>query len=91
MSWFISIAGNTEELVKSLEQHSESLDGMSKIEFDAALPHIVGLVKQNFDNDQNKLPLLSVEASGHGWDTYRQCVVSIKHFIPEQPNEVSNG
>jgi len=79
MSWSIQLIGKTENLIKALEEKSKSLEGAgpSKVDFDAALPHLIGLVKQNYAQDGD--PALMIEANGHGHDNYRQCTVSIKH------------
>lgn len=76
MSWSIVLIGKTENIVKALEEQSEKLSGGSKVEFDAALPHLVGLLNQNFTNEGN--PVMQLTANGHGYDTYRQCNVELK-------------
>ena len=77
MSWTISFIGKPENVVAALEQQSEKMDGQSKVEYDAALPHFVALVKENF---ASTAPLLKITASGHGHDNnYRQCTVNIEY------------
>lgn len=78
MSWLITFIGHPEKIAVALEKHSESLDGQSKAEFDAALPHMVGLVKQNYNPDHE--PVLKITASGHGYNRYNTCTVSIEHI-----------
>jgi hypothetical protein len=63
MSWSIQFIGKPENIAKALEDYSGKLSGQSKVEYDSALPHLVGLVKENFGENP---PLLKLEASGHG-------------------------
>lgn len=63
MSWSINFIGKPENVVNALNEHSTKLDGQSKAEYDKALPHMVGLVEQNFGNDN---PMVKIAASGHG-------------------------
>ena len=82
MSWSISFIGTPEKVANALQEQSEKLSGQSKVEYDSALPSLVGLVKENFGN-QNQL--LKVNASGHGTatngeQTNRQCTASIEVF-----------
>lgn len=78
MSWSISLIGKPENVVRALEEQSTKLTGQSKIEFDAALPHFVGLVKENFAENP---PIVNFSASGHGMEngvhSYRQCKCNI--------------
>jgi hypothetical protein len=83
MSWSVTFIGHPENIVKALQQKSEELDGYSKAEYDLALPHLIGLVKQNF----NKIiePVIKITASGHGYGTdfepqYNTCQVSIENL-----------
>lgn len=78
MSWSVTFIGKTDNIVKALEEQSTKFEGQSKTEFDAALPHLIGLVKQNYVINGDS-PVLHLTASGHGYDTYRQCMVSIQH------------
>lgn len=64
MSWSISFIGKPEKVVEALEAHSSKLDGYSKVEYDKALPHMVGIVKENFGNEGE---LVKCTASGHGY------------------------
>jgi hypothetical protein len=75
MSWSLTLIGKTDNIVKALKEQSDKLSGGSKVEFDAALPHLVGLVEQNFNATDN--PVMQIQASGHGHDNYRQCTVTL--------------
>lgn len=84
MSWTINFIGKPENVVTALEKHSNNLTGASKIEYDAALPHFVALIKENFGSN----PLIvKIIASGHGYEhvehgeqSYRQCSVIIEQI-----------
>ena len=77
MSWSISFMGAPRNVAIALKNESEKLSGESKVEYDAALPHMVGLVEQNFEN----VPMVKINASGHGYvngeNEERQCSVAI--------------
>lgn len=80
MSWSIAFIGKPENVAKALEDNSAKLSGQSKTEFDAALPHLVALVKENFGQNS---PTLKIAASGSGYSTggeqvQRNCTVSIE-------------
>lgn len=77
MSWSVTFIGKTENIAKALEESSAKMQGASKVEFDAALPHLIGLVKENWNHGID--PIMKITASGHGHDTYRQCTVSLEH------------
>lgn len=64
MSWSVSFFGKPEKVAEALEAYSDKLSGVSKQEYDNALPNMVNLVKQNFGNDQE---LVKLAASGHGY------------------------
>jgi hypothetical protein len=69
MSWSISLLGRPPKVVKAIEAESERLSGQSKIEFDAAKPHLIGLVMENFlDSSEPGFcePLIKLEAAGSG-------------------------
>ncbi len=80
MSWSVTFIGKPENVSKALNAQSEQLSGYSKEEFDAALPHLDGLVMQNFRVDDQYGPLMvKITASGSGQkDTYGYCVCSIE-------------
>lgn len=48
MSWSISFIGKPENVAKALNEHSDKLDGQSKLEYINALPNIIGIVAENF-------------------------------------------
>lgn len=80
MSWSIAFIGKPENIAKALEDNSAKLNGQSKAEYDAALPHLLGLVKENFAQNP---PMLKVSASGSGYSTngeqlQRNCNVFIE-------------
>lgn len=62
MSWSIQFIGKPKKVVEALQAQSEKMSGESKVEYDCALPHLVGIVKENFGHDY---PVMLV-ASGHG-------------------------
>lgn len=65
MSWSIQIIGKPENIIPALEEQSKSMtDVQSKLEFDSALPHLVGICKENFGNENC---LMKLSASGHGY------------------------
>lgn len=75
MSWSITFIGKSENVSKALEDHSTKLSGQSKEEYDAALPYLMGLVQQNFNKDNS--PVIQITASGHGYNDYRNCLVTL--------------
>lgn len=84
MSWSIYLVGKPENVVKALEEESAKMTGQSKLEYDEALPHLVGLVKQNF-HPASSLQAIDLEANGSGYakgDTQmsRNCSVKIGTF-----------
>jgi hypothetical protein len=83
MSWSKTLIGNPQNIVDALKAESEKLEGQSKVEFDAALPHMVGLLEQNFSVTQ--IPVVKLTASGHGYTEngehkQRQCLVQIENL-----------
>jgi len=62
MSWSISFIGKPEKVVEALTAQSAQLSGESKKEYDSALPHLVGLVNENFGTPYP----VKLAASGHG-------------------------
>jgi len=82
MSWSITLIGTPDKLVEKLERESDKLSGQSKIEYDAALGFICGLIQQNYEKDTP--PILKIEAAGHGEASIRnQCAVSIQRVYGE--------
>jgi hypothetical protein len=89
MSWSFRCIGKPPNVAKAIQDESAKQTGPSKIEFDDAMPHLIALVLQNFQDDISLLPMIDFEASGSGMsqgtgDTlkqvYRSCTVSIKPF-----------
>ena len=79
MSWNVTFIGKTENIVKALEAQSAKFEGLTKVEFDAALPHLVGLVNENWSKGETGNPVMKITAAGHGYDTYRQLTVNLEH------------
>jgi hypothetical protein len=79
MSWSITAQGLPEQVEKLLLDHSNVETGDSKTEYDAALPHLIGLVKQNYDSSGRQIQVL---ANGHGYGGYRNCNVTIREHDP---------
>jgi|GEM_PF-2231670 len=83
MSWSVEFFGKPKAVAKAISEHSENLEGQSKEEYDNALPHLVGLVAQNF-SPINPEKIIRIMAHGHGTknDTGeivdRDCVVAIE-------------
>jgi hypothetical protein len=48
MSWTVNTIGTPAKVVEELDAHSARLSGPSKDEMDAALPHIKGIIENNF-------------------------------------------
>lgn len=79
MSWSVTFIGKPDNVSKALHAQSELLSGYSKEQYDAALPHLDGLVCQNFNADEKYPPVIKLVASGHGSKgTYGYCVSSIE-------------
>lgn len=79
MSWSVTFIGWPENVSKALQEHSSKIDGYSKVEYDAALPHLDALVTQNFNSNAEYSPVVKITASGHGQkDSYGYCVSSIE-------------
>ncbi len=77
MSWSIDFIGTTDSIIVALKEHSTKIQDFSKIEYDAVLPHLISLVKQNFNVDLD--PTLRITANGHSYGRqYQQCFVSIQ-------------
>lgn len=78
MSWSIGFIGNPEKISEALKAHSDKIDGKSKEEYDAALPHIEALVSQNVNKDYT--PVLKVDANGSGYGENNSVNVSISYL-----------
>jgi hypothetical protein len=80
MSWSVGFIGKPEKVVEALQSHSEKLNGESKVEYDSALPHLIGVVNENFGHDYP----IKLTASGHGTNyggtrpNERQLLVSLE-------------
>lgn len=82
MSWSITFVGKPDNVVKALGEQSAKLDGQSKLEYDSVLPHLVGMVKENFGNQSM---IVKLTASGHGYASggeqiNRQLTASLEIF-----------
>ncbi len=87
MSWSVQLIGNPENIAKALDEHSGTLSGQSKVEFDDAKPHLAYLVTQNFADASTNyvVPLVKLNASGSGSvkdgiQVQRSCTVLIEPF-----------
>lgn len=84
MSWSISVIGKPENVVAEIERESAKQTGQSKVEFDDAMPHLIGLVNQTFTKAANyQVPIIKLDASGSGMSEggeqkYRNCTVKIE-------------
>lgn len=68
MSWSVNLIGKPAAVAAALEEESGRLTDQSKVEFDAAKPHLVALVLENFANAEGYTePIVQLEASGHGY------------------------
>jgi hypothetical protein len=82
MSWSVNFIGKPQNVVNALIAESNKMSGQSKEEFDAALPHIVDLVKENIGENA----FIKVDAAGHGIKDkdgifyQKNCKVSIDYF-----------
>jgi len=65
MSWSIGFIGTATKVVEALKEEANNLSGASKLEYEAALPYLIGIVEQNFDN--NIEAIVKLQASGHGY------------------------
>jgi len=78
MSWSFSAIGTPEKIVEALETESGRLTGESKVEFDAAKPHLAALLRENRSEGATPV-VLNLSASGHGsGEKYRNCSVKIE-------------
>jgi hypothetical protein len=65
MSWNVEYFGKPQAVAKALSEYSKNLEGQSKEEYDAALPHLIVLVEQNF-SPINPGKIIRMKANGHG-------------------------
>ena len=81
MSWSITLIGKPENVSVALDEYASRMtDGQSKIEFESALPHMKGIVNENFGQYP---PLIKLSASGYGYSEngeqkQRQLAVSVE-------------
>lgn len=87
MSWSVSLIGRAGRVIEALQQAGQSMSGHSKKEYEDAMPHLVGLVQQNFAKDGSTYnpPAIRVEASGSGETSNgeivnRSCSVNIENI-----------
>lgn len=78
MSWSIAFIGTPEKIAEALQNHSTKLEGNSKTEFDAALPHLQALVQLNQNTTQ--APIIKLTANGHAYSGYSNCNVNIEQL-----------
>lgn len=82
MSWSVTFIGKPANIVAALQKQSEQLTGQSKTEYDAALPHLVGLVQANHHVEEQYTPVLQLQANGHAYvkdevTQYSNCQVQL--------------
>jgi hypothetical protein len=84
MRWSVSFSGTPAEVLAAIAKHSDTLTGQSKVAYDEARPHLVGLVRQNFVKEhEGAEPTLVLSAYGggstsNGVEVQRSCSVSLK-------------
>lgn len=88
MSWSVSFIGTPENISQRLTDNSEKLNGVSKEEYDAALPHLVALVGLNFNKTYPMA--IQITANGHAYGNagdettgYSNCNVTITALTGE--------
>lgn len=62
MSWSVQFIGKPENVADALKAQKMS-DPQSNLEYESALPHLVGIVEENFGNEN----FVKIIASGHGY------------------------
>lgn len=90
MSWSVSMVGEPAGIELELVAESARQSGQCKVEFDAALPHLIGLVRENYrvESEHSQwagTPVLSLVASGSGIEkggtqVSRSCSVKIEQI-----------
>ena len=87
MSWSVQLIGRPPAVAQALQEHNATLNGQSKAEFDDALPHLLGLVEQNFATEDSSYipPVIQLEGSGSGVtkdgvQEYRTLIVTVKQL-----------
>jgi hypothetical protein len=68
MTWIVNAVGKPENVISYLKAQTESFSGNSLAEYKDALPHLIGLVEQNFRKDApaDMVGMIKLEASGTG-------------------------
>ena len=90
MSWSVSLIGKPENVVKALQDESLKQQGQCKVEYDSILPHLVGIVSENFVSEEGAKnnyvqPMVKLDASGSGSASstaqlQRSCTVKLEYF-----------
>lgn len=80
MSWSIQLGEKPENIITALDEQSNKLEGKSKEEYDEALPHIKALINMNYNKSELSQLGMKVTASGHAYDGYSNCTVSIGYL-----------
>ena len=88
MSWSVNESGTPEQVAEKLTKHADGLTGQSRVEYDAALPFLVGLVRQTYTTPEgvaNNYPVKNVRivafgsgATRDGAEQCRDCQVKIE-------------
>ena len=84
MSWSVSFTGRPEKVAEAIEAESAKLSGQSKVEYDAAKPHLAALVRQNFAREGSGYNEPLIEVSAHGSGASRTPVGKGEGAPPEQ-------
>jgi hypothetical protein len=95
------LIGRPENVVAALKAESAKLTGQCKAEFDDALPHLSGLVLENFHQEHDRVPMVSLEACGSGTSTThpetketrqleRSCTVKLERFYRKVLSEAAD-
>lgn len=84
MSWSFSAIGTPQKIIDAIQEESNRLTDQSKVEFDDAMPHLKGLVAENFSNAPASV-LLNIFANGsgspaNGQQIQRSCCVKIERM-----------
>ncbi len=63
MSWSVSFVGKPEKVAEALTEYSGKMQGQSKIEYDKALPHMIGAANLNYGSGY----IIRLTASGSAY------------------------
>lgn len=89
MSWSVSVIGKPDRVCAALAAKAAQMSGQSREEFEAALPHILGIVGENFAAEAPyEPPTIKVDASGSGSASagrqiQRNCRVTVEPLYTE--------